>query len=190
MDLEQCYQRIMDDPAGVHERIGTLRNQTAHLSDEVRNISHRLHPSVLDDLGLPYALKALTEEFGQREGMLATFVRREVPASLPRDIAGALYRIAQEALRNVAKHAGQTHAKVTLEATKNAIRLEVMDLGEGFDVEETGGGLGLLSREERAALVRGKLQVRSTLGKGTTVTVDVPLRQASEAAAAAGPPSL
>ncbi len=189
MELEHCYQRLPEDPAGVRERLDALRTRTTQLSDEVRNISHRLHPSILDDLGLPYALKALAEEFGQREGMVATFTRRNVPSSLPKEIAGALYRIAQEALRNVAKHAGRTHAKIALEGSEESIRLEVTDLGEGFDLEESRGGLGLLSMEERAGLIRGRFQVRSALGKGTTVTVDVPLPPASEVVALAASPS-
>jgi signal transduction histidine kinase len=76
----------------------------------------------------------------------------------------------------VAKHAGRTHAKVTLEGTQNGLRLEIADLGEGFDLEQTSGrGLGLISMEERARLVNGTFRVESALGKGTTVTVEVPL---------------
>ena len=145
----------------------------------MRSISHRLHPSILDDLGLPQALKALVDEFGERECMLATFTRRDVPAQLPKEVASTLYRITQEALRNIAKHAGRTHAKVTLEGSDSRLRLEVADFGEGFDTHQSRAGLGLISMEERARLVHGKFAVESALGKGTTVGVQVPL-QASQ----------
>ena len=90
-----------------------------------------------------------------------------------------LYRITQEALRNIAKHAGRTHAKVTLEGSDSRLRLEVADFGEGFDTHQSRAGLGLISMEERARLVHGKFAVESALGKGTTVGVQVPL-QASQ----------
>ncbi len=180
MELEHCYQQLPDDAGGMHQRLEGLRNRNANLAEGVRRISHRLHPAILDDLGLPYALKALAEEFGEREGMVATFVRRDAPATLPREVAGALYRIAQEALRNVAKHAGRTHAKITLEGTETSVRLEVADLGEGFDPQEGRGGLGLISMEERARLVHGTFVIASALGKGTIVSVDVPLPASEE----------
>ncbi len=175
IELDQCYQRFSKAPDQVHNSLGKLRDRTASLSDEVRRISHRLHPSILEDLGLPHALKALVEEFAEREGMLASFSRRDVPAEVPNQVAATLYRIAQEALRNVSKHAGKTHAKVTLEGTDSGLRLAITDLGEGFDPEDAPRGLGLISMAERARLIHGTFSVQSALGKGTTVTVEVPL---------------
>ncbi len=175
IDLDQCYQRFSKAPGDLHIRLGELRDRTASLSDEVRRISHRLHPSILEDLGLPHALKALVDEFGEREGMLASFARHDVPADLSKEVAAGLYRIAQEALRNVSKHAGKTHAKVTLEGTESGLRLEITDLGEGFDPEDARRGLGIISMAERARLIHGAFSVESALGKGTTVTVEVPL---------------
>jgi signal transduction histidine kinase len=86
-----------------------------------------------------------------------------------------LYRIAQEALRNVAKHAGKTHVRVTLMGEDNRLRLEIADLGEGFEPGEARGGLGLISMAERARLLQGRFEVRSSLGKGTTVIVEAPI---------------
>jgi two-component system, chemotaxis family, CheB/CheR fusion protein len=176
IELERCEQQFLKNPAEVRRCVRDLTARVMALADDVRRISHGLHPSVLEDLGLPHALKALVEEWGEREVMVASFARHQVPADLPQDVAATLYRIAQEALRNVAKHAGRTHAKVTLEGTQNGLRLEIADLGEGFDLEQTSGrGLGLISMEERARLVNGTFRVESALGKGTTVTVEVPL---------------
>jgi len=100
-----------------------------------------------------------------------------VPENIPKEVAACLYRITQESLRNVAKHAGKTHVKVILDATETGLRLEVRDFGVGFDAAESKLGLGFVSIIERARLVEGKVTVQSTLGKGTNVIVDVPLKE-------------
>jgi len=99
--------------------------------------------------------------------------------TIPTNTAAALYRIAQEALRNVAKHAGKTHVKVLLEEKDDVLILQVIDLGVGFDqeAEVAGEGLGLISMTERARQIHGQLSIRSSLGKGTTMTVNAPLTQ-------------
>ncbi|HEY0162620.1 MAG TPA: PAS domain-containing protein, partial [Edaphobacter sp.] len=157
--------------------IETLRSQLQSLNTDVRQISHRLHPAILTDLGLASALRALVDEFGRREAMPVTFVSVNVPELPPQPATTALYRIAQEALRNVVKHAGKTHVKVLLEGTAAALHLEILDLGQGFDPETefTGEGLGLVSMKERARLAGGNFSITSALGRGTTVAVDVPL---------------
>jgi two-component system CheB/CheR fusion protein len=148
----------------------------AALAQDVRKISHALHPSILEDLGLPQALKSLVDDFGEREQMLATFTRRRVPDHLPLEVATTLYRIAQEALRNIAKHAGKTHVKVTLQTIKEGLCMTIRDSGDGFDVTGSSQqGLGLISMQDRARLVNGTFRVESELGEGTTVTVVVPL---------------
>lgn len=160
-----------------HQGIDTLRAQLQSLNSDVRQISHRLHPSILNDLGLTAALRSLVDEFGKRETMPVTFVSLNVPKLAPQLAVTALYRITQEALRNVVKHAGKTHVKVMLEGTPSGIHLEVLDLGQGFDLETDfpREGLGLVSMKERARLAGGQLRITSALGRGTTVTVDVPL---------------
>ena len=148
------------------------------LNTDIRKISHRLHPSILDDLGLAAALKAMLDDFREREDMLASFVGIDVPEKIPHDSATALYRITQEALQNVAKHAGKTHVKVALQGEDRLLRLEVRDFGNGFDQDADlpRGGLGLTSMKERARIAGGSLTIRSALGEGTTVSVEVPLR--------------
>ena len=158
--------------------IDEVRAQLSALANDVRSISHRLHPAILDDLGLPAALKALVEEFGEREEMPATYHGINVPENIPANTAAALYRIAQEALRNVAKHAGKTHVKLLLEAKGDLLMMQVIDLGLGFDqdAEVAGEGLGLISMTERARQIHGRLSITSALGKGTTMIVEAPLR--------------
>jgi two-component system, chemotaxis family, CheB/CheR fusion protein len=180
IELDRCEQRFREAPDEIRQNLQDLRQRTSALADDVRSISHRLHPSILDDLGLPQALKALVDEFRDREGMLATFTRRDVSADLSKEVATTLYRIAQEGLRNIAKHAGRTHAKVTLEGSDNRLRLEIADFGEGFDTHQSRSGLGLISMEERARLVDGTFSVQSALGRGTTITLEVPVSAAQK----------
>ena len=117
------------------------------------------------------------DEFGKREAMPATYISRNLPDLSPQPAVTAVYRITQEALRNVAKHAGITHVKVLLEAQQGSLHLEVRDFGIGFDQENEGDrrGLGIISMKERARLAQGTLSVQSALGQGTTVAADIPL---------------
>ena len=160
------------------KKVEEAREQVLSLSTDVRTLSHQLHPAVLNDLGLSAALRALVAEFGTREGMPATYVGRNLPDLPPQPGATAVYRITQEALRNVAKHAGITHVKVILEARDGTLHLEVRDLGVGFDTEGEAAapvrGLGMITMRERARLAHGTLSVHSALGEGTTVIADIP----------------
>ena len=176
IDIERLRGDLPPAPEDVQSALTGLRVRMSDLSNAVRKLSHQLHPSNLEHLGLAAALKSLVEEFGNRRGMVADFRRSRVPDGIPQEVAAALYRVAQEALRNVAKHAGRTHVKVSLEGSAGRLRLTVRDLGEGFDVTGVARrGLGLVSMEERVRLVGGKFAVESALGEGTKVTVTIPL---------------
>ena len=159
----------------VKTKLEAWSDRLGKLSEDVRLLSHGLHPSMLDDLGLTPALRHMVEEFGEREKMPATFEAIGVVDQLSREVSTTLYRITQEALRNVSKHAGKTHLRVTLMGVENAVRLTIRDLGHGFDTgERSRAGLGLLSMEERVRLVGGTLRVESEVSAGTTVEVEVP----------------
>lgn len=147
------------------------------LNSDVRQLSHGLHPAILKDLGLSAALRAMVKEFGDHEHMPATYLTKNLPEHWSLEAATAIYRIAQEALRNVAKHAGKTHVKVMLSGVKGRLQLRVMDFGVGFDQdrESPTRGLGKISMQERARLAGGVLNIKSSLGQGTTVTADIPL---------------
>ena len=190
LSLMEMTLREMSATDGQGARLTGLLDQMKELNGDVRRISHRLHPAILDDLGLATALKALVMEFGEREGMPATFQSSDVPDVTSRRASAALYRIAQEALRNVSKHAGKTHVKVMLEGRSElngsgSLELEVLDLGVGFDQENEadgrprGGALGLISMKERARLAHGTFTVESALGRGTRVRVSVPAEDRS-----------
>jgi two-component system CheB/CheR fusion protein len=178
MDIETLRKELPADRSAIKTELERIRERSRALSAEVRVISHQLHPSALDHLGIAPALKSLVEEFGVREGMVATFHSRNVPENPRPEVAVTLYRIVQEALRNVAKHAGKTHVKVLLESVDQRLRLEVRDFGEGFDMEGSkGDGIGLVSMAERARLIGGTLAVQSALGEGTAISVTVPLSE-------------
>ncbi|HKF46729.1 MAG TPA: CheR family methyltransferase [Terracidiphilus sp.] len=177
--LEIVLQEMRADGASKDdlERLKEARKQVHTLNTDVRQMSHRLHPAILNDLGLSAALRAMVQEFGEREEMPVNFVTQDLPDQLPQQVSTAMYRITQEALRNVVKHAGKTHVKVTLSGRDGHLQLKVMDFGVGFDQDEETSvrGLGLISMEERARLAGGNLNVDSALGQGTTVTAEIPV---------------
>jgi PAS domain S-box-containing protein len=155
----------------------TMQQQLVGLSEDVHALSRQLHPSILDDLGLVEALQSECASFSRREGIAVVYRPEEVPAILPKDAALCVYRIAQEALRNLAKHAAVSEAWVSLLTTGSELLLRVQDKGVGFDpaAMRSEPGLGLSSMEERVYLIQAKLSVTSAPGQGTTVEVRVPL---------------
>jgi signal transduction histidine kinase len=156
--------------------LSAARARLAELETGLRDLSHQLHPSIVTDLGLPAAIKQLVNEFNGTGGS-ATFDNRSTAATVDPLAGTALYRISQEALRNVRKHAGAVKVSVTLAAKSGEIRLSIQDSGPGFIAEASDRprGLGLLSMRERARLIGGTLMVRSSPGEGTLVVVRAPL---------------
>lgn len=157
-----------------------LRGKAHEASDTVRHISHQLHPSVLDDIGLEAAIEQYCDEFQERSGIATHFTARDVPDSLPREIANSLYHIFQESLRNVSKHSRAEEVFVTLESQGDILRLTVKDKGIGLPPErlKTGTSIGIVGMKERAHLVNGTFSLESRHGQGTEVTVSVPLAAA------------
>jgi len=138
-------------------------------------LSHQLHPATLEHLGLIPALKSFCQQFAEREQIELTFCNNANPAPVRPEIALGLFRIAQEALRNVAKHSGARQARVNLEILARRLTLEVRDDGIGFAATAAArrGGIGLASMRERAALAGGELQIHSRPGAGTTIRVEI-----------------
>ncbi len=170
-------------PAG--EQIsGHLHEVTQELDRsiaEVRRISSNLRPSVLDDFGIVAALRLLCKDFEKRQGISAVLdVDPGVPAQIDGHIEIAMYRIAQEALANIARHARASAVSVRLEAAGTNLRLVVQDDGKGFSQEDvgqargSGRGSGLISMRERSELLGGSLDIRTTAGGGTGISVSIP----------------
>ena len=159
-------------------RIATLRELAAEALEEVRSMSHTMHPRVLDDLGLVPALEWLARQACVQEQLDVHVVAAEFDPPIPPPLAAALYRVAQEALRNAARHAEARHVIVRLTRDGASAVLEVEDDGCGFDValaEQRRPGMGLFSMRERIGLVNGRLTVRSESNRGTRVVATVPL---------------
>jgi PAS domain S-box-containing protein len=159
------------------DELSRLEQQTSALSNDVRGLSYQLHPSLLDDLGLAAALDNLVEEFRSAGTHQFTFEADEIEGTLSLPVAGALYRIAQEAMRNISKHAASGFVAVRLKQHEQKLILSISDSGPGFDPEVERGrrGLGIISMAERAILIGGTLTISSKVGGQTTVTVAVPL---------------
>jgi signal transduction histidine kinase len=154
--------------------VRAVQDRVAELSEDVRHLAYQLHPSILDDLGLPIALQRLVDDFVARTGMNGQFVNRGVSKTLPQDIATCLYRVAQESVRNIARHAQASTMSVELGRVDDMLTIMITDDGVGFDRHRVRNGLGLLSMKERITLVNGSLDIVSTVGKGTHVCVRVP----------------
>jgi signal transduction histidine kinase len=164
--------------AGIQDSLRHLRARIAALSDDVRHLAYQLHPSILDHLGLPAALKSFVDEFGKRERIKVRLTLKGLRGSLPQSVALCLYRVTQEALRNVAKHAQATRAVVRLTGNRGEVCLSITDNGVGDPSNPTADrrhGLGRVSMEERVRLVNGTFTVSSQPGRGTTVTARIPL---------------
>ncbi len=164
-------------PAATRARLEELGARATSASEEARQIAYALHPSVLDDLGLIESLRALCSEFSKTKKVRVRFKAGKLPDVVPQQIASGLYRIAEESLRNVAKHAGAKQLTVSLGKKENALVLSLEDDGVGFTPEAVKGkgGLGLVSIGERTRILGGTLSVESKPGHGTRISVTVPL---------------
>jgi len=181
--------RLMENAPTLEEaraQVGRMREVVNQTLDEIRALAWELRPSVLDDLGLVPALARYIQSCRSRFGMEVDLeVVGLAQVRLPWEVETALYRIAQEALTNAARHAGARHVGVVLEQRGNHVLLIVEDDGAGFDVAQARASaqernrLGLYGMEERASLVGGRLTVESAPASGTTVVVEVPLAACS-----------
>jgi signal transduction histidine kinase len=161
----------------VDNALTRLQQRTMTLADDIRHLSHELHPGVLQHAGLVAALKAHCAEFGSQHDIKVTFSVAAALDDIPQGIALCLYRVAQEALRNVAAHAGARQAHVALSRPADGLELTITDDGQGFDLAEVqrGGGLGLISLHERVHLVGGSVRIDTQRQRGTELRVQVPL---------------
>jgi PAS domain S-box-containing protein len=188
IELEQLQENPPNLPVEVRRRMGKLRKQTSEIATDIQALSHELHSSKLDYLGIAAAVRGFCKEFGEQRKMEIDLKTYDLPRPLPRDISLCLFRVLQEALNNSAKHSGAQRCEVQLWATSEEIHLTVSDSGAGFDseaIKET-RGLGLISMEERLKLLNGTLSIDSQLKCGTTIHARVPLNSGSDAMRAVG----
>jgi signal transduction histidine kinase len=176
MDIETVRRQLSSSPDHVGRAVQEIQDRVVELSDVVRQLAYQLHPSILDDLGLPIALQRLVDDFTARSHIRGSFGHKDIPSVVPQEIASCLYRVAQESLNNVARHAAASQVDVELTRSQSELMVTITDNGVGFDSKQSRNGsqgLGLLSMKERVALVHGEILVSSTVGKGTRVQVVV-----------------
>ena len=168
-----------DDLSPSDEARRSIRAGLAQLSEDVHDLSYRLHPSVLDDLGLVEALKAECERVARSDSVRVDVDADKIPANLPKDVALTVYRVSQEALRNIGRHAKASTVQLSVSLSEGGLRLAVKDNGSGFEpaLLARRPSLGHASMRERIRSQGGWLNIQSTPGQGTTIMAWVPIRE-------------
>ena len=159
------------------DQLEQIWQQCSNLTGDVQALSHELHPSVLDNLGLVTAIKSFCRELSEQSGATVHFSHADIPDSLTREVSLSFFRVVQEALHNAAKYSGVKQFEVNLQGKPDGMELEIVDRGMGFDVENNKNfeGLGLVSMRERILMLNGKISIESKPNAGTRIRAYVPL---------------
>ena len=176
IELDRWSQHALTNE--LTELVRHARARITEIAEDVQGLSHRLHSSKLDYLGLATAAKSLCRELSEKTKVEIVFEHAGIPHTLSKEVSLCLFRVLQEGLQNAVKHSGVRSFTVDLQGTEESIELTVADFGNGFAEQEacTGHGLGLISMRERLQLVHGELSVKSQPGAGTTIRARVPLK--------------
>jgi PAS domain S-box-containing protein len=176
MELGQVNRSSNGSSETMKKSLEDIRKHCSEIAGDVQALSHQLHSSKLDYLGIVSAIRGFCAELSKQHELNIEFSERNVPAQLPKDVSLCLFRIAQEALHNAVKYSGVSEFTVDLSGVEGAVQLMISDAGAGFDVEEAkkNRGLGLLSMQERIHLVHGTFSVESRRGLGTRIIAVVP----------------
>ena len=177
LGLETAAEMVPKSSAEANRQLNELMASASEIGADLHTLSHQLHSSTLELLGLAAGVAAFCEEFTAQRGIQVVFTHKDVPPSVPPEISLCLFRIVQEGLRNVQKHSGAAHAQVSIETMNDTLHLSISDDGAGYDVKNGAGrqGLGLWSMRERVRLVGGRFGIDSKIRKGTRIDVWVPL---------------
>ncbi len=180
LELETIERTPSAPPERIARQLASIRGQIGQLSDDLHDLAYRLHPSLLDHVGLELAVREHVDEFAKRTKVSMIYTPWKVPPTLSPDIATTLYRVMQESLQNISKHAAATKVTVKLTGSSKGIGLSVRDDGKGFETEGARArqaGLGLVSMQERARLMGGFLRIHSHPGQGAKVCAWIPMSQ-------------
>ena len=177
MELDQANRVSRGSPTATGMGLEEIRKHCSEIADDVQSLSHQLHSSKLDYLGIVAAIRGFCKEFSKQCDVDIEFFEKDTPTHLSKDASLCLFRVAQEALHNAVKHSGVRRFTVEMTGTQDAVQLVVSDTGEGFEVETSkeNRGLGLLSMQERIHLVHGSFSIESKPRQGTRVIATVPL---------------
>jgi signal transduction histidine kinase len=176
IEIQRMGENVPETAAPLRAQLAELWKKTHDVSQDVHRISHQLHSSKLEHLGLAAALKGLLEEFAHQYKISADSQFQDIPTRLDSEVSLTFFRVAQEALRNAGKHGKPNNIRIEVIAERVGLILRVSDDGVGFDpTTKARYGLGIISMEERLRLVNGRLSIRSRVGLGTQVEARVPL---------------
>jgi signal transduction histidine kinase len=176
MEIGLVRRRVGDGPPGVRDDLNALQQDVIVLAKDLRELSHELHPGLLEHLGLADALKARCDEVSAESGVAVRLAVGADIGTIPPEVSLCVYRVAQEALRNVVKHAKAETAQIDLTRNNGRLAMRIADDGRGFDGPPRGSrGLGLISLDERVRSLNGTFRVDSAPGHGTTVSVSLPV---------------
>jgi PAS domain S-box-containing protein len=177
LELESMERAPIALPEPIARQLAAIRVQAGMLSDDLHDLAYRLHPSLLEHVGLEVAARDHVSEFAKRTGLSVRFIGREVPKTLSPEVATNLFRVLQESLQNVSKHAQATDVTVRLSGSSKGVGLSVRDNGKGFDFEDKNAGargLGLVSMQERTRGLGGLLRIHSLPRSGTKICAWIP----------------
>jgi signal transduction histidine kinase len=177
-DLERAEEATKHSLGDTNHKMHELWNEACEIGADLHSLSHQLHSSTLESLGLVPGISSFCTEFSEQQGIPVDFAHEDIPRSIPSDVALCLFRIVQEGLRNVKKHSGASRAQVRLTGTDKAILLSLSDNGTGFNFPTTSAavGLGIRSMQERLRMVGGVFEIRSRPTHGTQIAASVPLK--------------
>jgi signal transduction histidine kinase len=183
IDLERTRRSLTDLSPDTHAKLAGLSDKLKNLGNDVANLSHRLHSSKLELLGLAVAVKALSQEFAEQYQVQARYASSGVPDNLTPDVSLCLFRVMQEALHNIAKHSHASKVNIELAGTADVLRLTISDNGVGFfqNNARIRPGLGLISMRERVNLVGGRFVITAKPGFGTRIEAIVSLTKTNPA---------
>ena len=178
IELDRWNQQLPPSAVEFHDHIHHAIERLSNIATDIQALSHRLHSSKLEYLGLVAAAKSFCKELSEQQKVEIDFSHTAIPRSVPKEISLCLFRVLQETLQNAVKHSGVRHFKVELCGTEGEIQLTVSDLGVGFDPQDAmhRRGLGLISMRERIQLVSGEFSIKSHPGSGTTIHARAPLK--------------
>jgi len=188
VELENSDSKVLGSTSDIPEHLQIARQHVSDLGKDIQALSHRLHSSKLEYLGLVTAAKSFCHELAEQRNVRIEFKHSDIPAAIPNEISLCLFRVLQEALQNAVKHSTDKNFRVDVYGTKEGISLIVTDSGIGFNWQDAMNhrGLGLVSMRERLRLVNGELSIQSAPGRGTIVIARVPLGHTEHFAKMAG----
>jgi PAS domain S-box-containing protein len=177
LDLEQLLKKLPELEPEERGRLLKMLKRTKQMTADIRALSHQLHSSKLEFIGLVSAVSSLCKEISEKFEIRVHFIERGFPHNIPKDVALCLFRVTQEALGNVVKHSRAKSAHVELGGNANGVSLRISDDGKGFETDGPfrGAGIGLVGMTERLRLVGGRFLIKSELMRGTEILAEVPL---------------